>query len=162
MFRWRLAGVALLVLGAAVPAKAAEAGDYGAVLGQVYSAYLRVWALREACDQVFPQRIELNRKAFADWKTRYTPLLDELDRRLTGLVRGSSRDQAEFTRNIGRFEGALLEERSSYRGQFVSAPRPDLEKLCGDYPAYLASADADFNVEYAEELREIRKRQLPQ
>lgn len=162
MFHWRLAGVVLFVFAAAVPAKAAEGGDYGATLGQVYSAYLRVWALREACDQVFPQQMEVNRKAFAGWKTRYAPLLDELDRRLTHMVRGSSRDQAEFTRNIGLFEGALLEERGSYRGQFVSAPRPDLEKLCGDYPAFLASTDADFNVEYAEELREIRKRRLPQ
>lgn len=162
MFHWRLVAAVILVLCGAMPAKAAESGDYGATLGQVYSAYLRVWALREACDQVFPQQMDANRKAFADWKTRYAPLLDELDRRLTHMVRGSSRDQAEFTRNIGLFEGTLLEERSSYRGQFVSAPRPDLEKLCREYPAYLASTDADFNVEYAEELREIRKRRLPQ
>ena len=37
-----------------------------------------------------------------------------------------------------------------------------MEQGCGDYRNYLTGSGSDFNKEYADELRELRKRKLPQ
>ena len=150
------------VLGLVPPAAAAEgAGDYGASLSQVYSAHQRLLALREACDQALPKQKPVNARAYAAWQARHKALLDELDARLTLMIRGASANEQEYMRNVGKYEGAILGERRDYRDQFAAQPRDEVERLCRDFPKYLASPGADFHKEYAEELHTLRQRKLP-
>jgi hypothetical protein len=150
-------------LGAGPQASAAEStGDYGTHLSRIYFAHQRLLALHEACDQAFPAQTQANAQAYTAWRTRHKALLNELDARLTLMIRGASKDEKEYMRNVGKYEGSILEYRTENRDQILAQPRDGMEQGCGDFRNYLTGSGSDFNKEYAEELRELRKRKLPQ
>jgi hypothetical protein len=150
------------VLAACLPAAAAESsGDYGAKLSTIYFAHQRLLALREACDQAFPAQAKANEKAYAAWLARHKALLNELDTRLTLMIRGASKDEKEYMRNVGKYEGSILEYRTEHRGQILAQPRDGMEQVCADFRNYLTGSGSDFHKDYADELRELRKRKLP-
>ncbi len=157
------AGLLCAAMVVSTPVVAAEsAGDYGTNLSRIYFAHQRLLALRDACDQAFPAQAPANAKAYASWQTRHKALLSELDTRLTLMIRGASRDEKEYMRNVGKYEGSILEYRTENRDQILAQPRDGMEQGCGDYRNYLTGSGSDFNKEYADELRELRKRKLPQ
>jgi len=159
-----VAGVLILglVLGTGLPAAAAEnAGDYGGSLSRVYLAHQRLLAVRDACDQAFPAQAKANEKAYAAWRARHKALLAELDARVTMMIRGSSKDEKDYMRNIGKYEGTILEYRNGERDDLLAQPRDGMEQGCADYRSYLTGSGSDFHKEYADELRELRKRKLP-
>lgn len=152
-----------VVLSAGFPVAAAEkAGDYGVNLSRIYFAHQRLLALREACDQALPAQVKAGEKAYAAWQFRHRALLNELDARLTLMIRGASKDEKEYMRNVGKYEGSILEYRTENREQILAQPRDGMELFCGDFRNYLTGSGSDFNREYAAELRELRKRKLPQ
>jgi hypothetical protein len=152
-----------MALGAGWPAVAAEnTGDYGENLSRVYFAHQRLLALREACDQALPAQAKASGMAYAAWRARHQALLEELDVRLTLMIRSVSKDEKEYMRNFGKYEGAILEYRTSNRDQILAQPREGMERFCGDFRNYLTGSGSDFHREYADELRELRKRKLPQ
>lgn len=142
-------------------AAAAAAGDYGSKLSSVYFAHQRLLALREACDEALPAQAQVSAKAYASWQARHKALLNELDARLTLMIRGESKDEKEYMRNVGKYEGSILEYRNDKRDELLAQPRDGMEQFCGDFRNYLTGSGSDFHREYAEELREIRKRKLP-
>lgn len=158
------AGVlAAIVCSLAGPAPAAAAeGSYGNSLSQVYSAHQRILALREACNQALPAQAKTHDKAYAAWQGRHQALLAELEGRLTQMIRGASKDERDYMRNVGKYEGAIFEERQNYRAQFLLLPRAEVERLCREFPQYLAGPEADLAREYADELRVLRQRKPPQ
>lgn len=158
-------GKALLCAGliAVLPVAAADkTGDYGANLREIYFAHQRLLALREACDQALPAQAKAGEKAYAAWQARHKALLNELDARLTLMIRGASKDEKEYMRNVGKYEGAILEYRNDQRDELLAQPRDGMELFCGDFRNYLTGSGSDFNKEYAAQLRELRKRKLPQ
>lgn len=157
------AGLLCVVLGMVQPAMAAEdGGDYGTHLSTVYFAHQRLLALREACDQAFPAQAKANEQAYAAWHTRHQALLKELDARLTSMIRGASKDEKEYMRNIGKYEGSIVEYRKEHREQILAQPRDGFAQVCSDFRNYLTGSGSDFSKDYADELRELRKRKLPQ
>lgn len=161
----KVLGKALLCAGLMTlwPASAAEkAGDYGANLSKIYFAHQRLLALREACDQALPAQAKASEKAYSDWQARHKGLLSELDARLTLMIRGASKDEKEYMRNVGKYEGSILEYRIENRDEILAQPRDGIEQVCTDFRNYLTGSGSDFRREYAEELRELRKRKLPQ
>ncbi len=161
----KVLGKTLLCAGLMIglPAAAAEkAGDYGTHLSTVYFAHQRLLALREACDQALPAQAKAGEKAYAAWHARHKALLNELDARLTLMIRGASKDEKEYMRNVGKYEGSILEYRTENRDQILAQPRDGMEQFCADFRNYLTGSGSDFRKEYADELRELRKRKLPQ
>lgn len=157
-----VAGLLCAALAFSQPVAAAEStGDYGTNLSRIYFAHQRLLALRDACDQAFPAQAQANVKAYASWQARHKALLGELDARLTAMIRGASRDEKEYMRNIGKYEGSILEYRTESRDQILAQPRDGMDQGCGDFRNYLTGSGSDFNKEYADELRELRKRKLP-
>jgi hypothetical protein len=156
------AGLICAMLGSGGMAMAAEgSGDYGAALSQIYLAHQRLLALREACDQALPAQAGANAKAYAVWQSRHKALLNELDARLTLMIRGASKDEREYMRNIGKYEGSILEYRTERRDEILAQPRDGMDQACADFRNYLTGSGSDFRKDYAEELRELRKRKLP-
>ena len=156
------AGLICAMLGSSGMAMAAEgSGDYGAALSQIYFAHQRLLALRDACDQAFPAQAGANAKAYAVWQSRHKALLSELDARLTLMIRGASKDEREYMRNIGKYEGSILEYRTERRDEILAQPRDGMDQACADFRNYLTGSGSDFRKDYAEELRELRKRKLP-
>ena len=142
-------------------AAVAQDNDYGSNLSRVYFAHQRLLAVREACDQAFPAQAKAAERAFATWHARHKALLEELDARLTLMMRGASKDEREFVRNVGKYEGAILEYRVEQRKQILEQPRDGMEQGCADFRNYLTGSGSDFHSEYAEELRVLRERKLP-
>jgi hypothetical protein len=156
------AGVIGVMLGSTGTVPAAQGGgDYGVALSRIYFAHQRLLALREACDQVFPAQVRANEKAYVAWQTRHKGLLNELEARLTLMIRGASKDEREYMRNVGKYEGSILEYRTGQREEILAQPRDGLEQGCADFRNYLTGSGSDFHKEYVEELRELRKRKLP-
>ena len=136
-------------------------GQYGAALSRMYFAHQRLLAVRDACAQAFPAQAKAGEQAYAGWLARHRKLVDELDARVTMMIRGSSRDEKEYMRNVGKYEGSILEYRNSERDELLAQPREGMEQGCADFRNYLGGSGSDFQKEYAEELRVLRQRKLP-
>lgn len=141
---------------------AAESGGaYGESLSRVYFAYQRLLAVREACDKAFPAQAAASEKAYSGWQVRHKALLAELEARLSLMIRGASANEREYMRNIGKYEGAIVEYRNSQREELLAQSREGMEEGCTDFRNYLAGSGSDFNKEYADDLRVLRRRKLP-
>ena len=139
-------------------AAAQGTGDYAEDLARVYGAHQRVLATREACDEAFPARRAVTDKAYSDWKQRHQSLLEELDGRVTLMIHGASADQKDYSRNLGKYEGAILQQRIEFKQTLLALDKTELAQQCGQFPAYLKGPEADFRKKYAGELKTIGKR----
>lgn len=152
-----IAGLALLACAAA--AQAAEGGaSYGQELAQVYGTYQAVLARKEACSDASPGTRGAIERGFAGWHGRNAKTIAELDERLTRMIRGASKDEKEYARNIGKYEGAMLQQRTEVKQALLGQPREELDALCRSLPELLASRESDLETLYADELKSIRSR----
>lgn len=156
-----LACSAIFALGAAAycsPLLAESTPESRKALNVVYGSYQSVVSNKEACNAVFPGQRAANDKAFAAWQVRHKILIAELDGYFTELIRRASADEKDYSRNVGKAEGALLQQRQEVKDALVAKPRAEREQLCKGLPKFLAGADSDLEKAYAEELRIIRGR----
>lgn len=140
---------------------AESVGVYGESLSRVYFAYQRLLAVREACDQAIPAQAAASAKAYAAWQSRHKVLLDELEARFSLMIRSASKDEREYMRNVGKYEGAIVEYRTSQREELLAQPRDGMDQGCADFRNYLTGSGSDFSKEYADDLRVLRRRKLP-
>jgi hypothetical protein len=158
--RASLIGLALMAMPGS-PLRAAEpAPDYATSLRQVYGAYQAVLARREACAAADSARRAAYEKAYGAWQARHRSLISELDQRFAMMIRGVSKDEKDFARNVGKYEGMVLRQREEVKQELLRLPRAELDALCKALPGFLASADSDLEAAYAEELAMVRKRPL--
>lgn len=146
-----------MLIAATVVAQQAS-GDYATDLGVVYAGYQRIIALKEACEEAVPETRATNEKAFAAWQKRHEALLDDLKRRVTAMIRRASRDEQEFSRNLGKYEGAILLSREEQKISFLTAGSDTLRAQCRRAPELLKGPEGDLAVVFASELETIRKR----
>lgn len=139
---------------------AESAADYRMSLSEVYGRYQRVLAQREACNSAYPHARGTYEKAYSAWRARHRKLINELDQRINMMIHDASKDEADFARNVGKYEGAILRQRDEVKQTLLQQPRSDLEVECKALPNFLQSADSDLEKESAEELVIIRKRPL--
>jgi hypothetical protein len=157
-----VAGIAgALIGGMLVPAQAVAqqaSGDYATDLGVVYAGYQRIIALKEACDEAVPDTRPANERAFAAWQKRHAELLAELKRRVTAMIRRASSDEQEYSRKLGKYEGAILFSREEQKISFLTAGSDVLRAQCQRAPELLKGPEGDLAVVFASELETIRKR----
>ncbi len=146
-----------MMLAAQVAAQQAS-GDYATDLGVVYAGYQRIIALKEACDEAVPDTRAANERAFAAWQRRHQELLAELKRRVTAMIRRASRDEREYSRNLGKYEGAILLSREEQKVSFFTAGSDTLRAQCQRAPELLKGPEGDLAAVFAGELETIRKR----
>jgi Spy/CpxP family protein refolding chaperone len=156
--------ISLMLAAAAVAlahasATAAEAPDsYAADLGRVYGGYQRMLAMKEACDTAVPATRAANDKAFAAWQAQHRTLVEDLQRRVTAMIRAASTDKDDYVRNISKYEGAILLERKEYRDTLLGLGQEELREQCQRMPQVLTGPGADLAQVYSAELATIRKR----
>jgi hypothetical protein len=149
-----------LVLAIACASAAGEAtGIYATDLATVYGGYQRMLAMKEACDAALPAIRPANDKAFSAWQAQHHALIQELQRRVTMMIRAASQDEKEYARNLGKYEGAILQERQEYREILLGLGADELRVQCQRMPEMLKGPAADLGKAYAAELAVIRKRQ---
>lgn len=133
-------------------------GIYATDLATVYGGYQRLLAMKEACDKALPATRPVTDKAFAAWETQNQALVQELQRRVTAMIRSASQDEKDYARNLGRYEGAILQERQEYRDVLLGLGADELRVQCQRMPETLRGPAADLGKVYAGELAVIRKR----
>ena len=159
-------GPLFCVLGAlaAIGAPAAYAqeprAEYRMSLSDVYGAYQHIVARRAACDSAFPALRPATGQAYKSWHARHQKLIGELDQRFNMMIRGASKDEKDFARNVGKYEGGLLRQREEAKQALLQLPRGELEAECKALPEFLRGADSDLEKEFAEQLAVVRKRPL--
>lgn len=150
--------IAAVMTGWAFTAVAEATGDYATDLAAVYGGYQRMLAMKEACDTAVTATRPANDKAFAAWEAQHGALVRELQQRVTAMIRLASRDEKEYARNLGKYEGAILQERQEYREVLIGLGIDELRAQCQRMPEMLKGAAADLGKVYATELAVIRKR----
>ena len=151
--------VALAFCGA--PQAADTGGSYAASLANVYGGYIRIAALKEACDAAAPATRAANGKAYAGWEAQHRSLLQELQRRVESMIRASSRDEDDYVRNIGQYEGEILLRRKEYREAVLALGKEEMTGQCERLPESLKGPGTDLKRVYAADLKVIRARKLP-
>jgi predicted secreted protein len=155
------AGLAAVALMCAAPSPAQEPrAEYRMSLTDVYGAYQSILARREACASAFPQTRPASDKAYTAWQNRHRKLLDELDQRINMMIRGASKDEKDYTKNIGKYEGAILRQREEVKQSLLQQPRAEFEPECKALADFLQSAESDLEKGFAEQLAILRKRPL--
>ena len=149
---------AVLVLAWNACAAAEASGDYATDLATVYGGYQRMQAMRDACDAAAPETRAANAEAHAEWRKRHRELIAELQRRVNAMIRSASQDEKDYARNLGKYEGAILQERQEYRQLLLAQEADVLRERCQKLPEFLKGPGADLRQVYASELRTIRER----
>ena len=135
--------------------------DYRASLLEVLGKYQGVLARHEACTIAFPQMRAVNDKAFAAWHARHKRLEGELDQRFAMMVREYSRDEKDYSRNFGKYQGGILRIREEVKQALLLETRGNLESQCKGLPEFLQSRESDLESEFANELLVLRQWKLP-
>jgi hypothetical protein len=135
---------------------AVSAEDYRASLLEVYGKYQGVLALREACNAAFPDTRPRNEKAFAGWQKRYRRTHEELDQRFAMMVRAYSKDEKDYSRNFGKYQGAILQQREEVK-QTLLENRAELQARCKAFPEFLQSRESDLEAEFASDWLVLRQ-----
>lgn len=152
---------ALLLSASTFADAAVSASEYRASLLEVFGRYQGVLALHDACNSAFPQMRSSNDKAFATWQNRHRKLHDELDQRFAMMVRAYSKDDKDYARNYGKYQGVVLRQREEAKQALLLETRGELEPRCKGFPEFLAGRESDLETEFANEWLVLRQWQLP-
>ena len=158
----RIFPISLIAAAAFVPGIAsAQAGSsYASDLSRVYAAAQSIHARKDGCDTAEPNMRKANDAAYGAWRRKHQSLLDELERRFLAMVHNASTDQKDYSKNVGKYAGEVLQNLEEAKKQFLAQPPEEVSRQCRDFPAYLKGKDADLPQRYAAELKSIRKRKL--
>ena len=156
----RLFALILVIVVSPATHAAEERTEYRVSLTDVYGAYQSILARKDACSIAFPRMRIPTDNAYNQWQARHKKLLDELDQRINMMIRGASRDEKDYAKNIGKYEGAILRQRDEVKQTLLQQPRSEFELECKALPEFLQGADSDLEKEFAEQLAVLRKRPL--
>ena len=140
---------------------AATAAEYRASLLEIYGRYQHVLALHEACVAAFPQSRATYDKAFSSWQSRHKKLHDELDQRFALMVKAYSKDDKDYAKNFGKYQGAIVKQREEVKQTMLLETRGELEAKCKGLPEFLQGRQSDLQTEFPEEWMVLRTWQLP-
>lgn len=149
--RWCLA---LLAAGAMIASAGAAERNYHADLATLYNEYQRVLALRDACITHQPVRRDDFRGAYQDWLNRHERIVDDLDNRFAAIVKRASKNQAEYTKNYGKYQAEVLQLREETKKAML-ANKEQLTKECKEFPAWLRHPKSDIPQLFPVEFKSI-------
>lgn len=154
--------LALLALLPSLALSAAGAGpvsadDYRAALLEIYGRYQAVLAHPEACNAAFPQMRAATDTAFNAWRARHGRFIDELEQRVALMIRAHSKDEKDYSRNFGRFQGGILRQREEVKQTLLVETRGELEARCKGLPDFLNGRQSDLESEFPDEVRVLRQ-----
>lgn len=137
-----------------------SSGDYAMDLGQVYGAIRGAKFMGEICSDSFPEQRQSNAAAFARWRTRFLPFMQEMEKHFSALAwRESGGDPQKHVKFLADAEKTFDGYRIALESQ-MTADGPDVfAEQCKLYPAYLASDRMNLESYYAEQVAVIRKGQ---
>ena len=141
-------------------AAAVTASDYRESLLEIYGKYQGMLAIRDACNAGFPSTRAATDRAFAAWQARHSKTHVELDQRIALMIRMYSKDDKDYARLFGKYQGAFLKQRDEAK-QALLENKLDLEVRCKAFPQFLESRESDLEAEFAQDWLVLRQWPLP-
>ena len=135
-------------------AQAAEGGTYTADLAAMYNEYQRVLTVRDACIIAQPAKREEFAGAYKDWWNRHVRIVDDLDNRFAAIVKRASRDQAEYSKNYGKYQSEVLQMREDNKRALL-ANREKLVQECSEFAAYVRHPKSDIPALFPAEFKNV-------
>lgn len=136
---------AAVLLTAPCGAAAAQAGDdYAAHLAALYGERYWIQARKDVCISVLPKSRRELQSAYEAWLARHREVAEDLELRFAAMVKGLSRDEAEYARNYDKAYTAMMRQRDEDKAELRRLPREDLATQCAELPAYLRGAASDM------------------
>ena len=133
---------------------AADGRAYTADLATLFNEYQRVLMLRDACITAQPARRDEIAGAYQDWLNRHLRIVDDLDNRFAAIVKRASKDQADYTRNYGKYQSEVLQMREENKKALL-ADKEKLAKQCGEYVAYVRHPKSDIPALFPAEFKSV-------
>jgi len=154
--RWvRLPGLLLAIaMSAGDVAHGADAPSYSADLATLYNETQRVLALRDACVTLQPEKKADIGGAYLDWLARHEILVDDLENRFAAIIKRASKDQADYTRNYGKYQAEVLQLREESKMALL-ASKEKLASQCAELPGYLRHPKSDMPAMFPAEIKRI-------
>lgn len=142
------------VLLCAGAAHAAEGRSYTADLATLYNEYQRILVTRDACIIAQPARRDEFAGAYQDWLNRHLRIVDDLDNRFAAIVKRASKDQADYTRNYGKYQSEVYQLREENKKALL-ADKDKLAKQCAEYVAYVRHPKSDIPALFPAEFKSV-------
>ncbi len=144
---------ASLLLAISSLVQAVESRSYTADLATMYNEYQRVLALRDACMTLPGKRDEIL-GAYKDWFNRHERIIDDFDNRFAALVKRTSKDQADYSKNYGKYQAEILQMREDNKKALLSN-KEKLAQQCGEFPAYIRHPKSDIPAMFPVEFKTV-------
>lgn len=144
---------ASLLLAISSLVQAVESRSYTADLATMYNEYQRVLALRDACMTLPGKRDEIL-GAYKDWFNRHERIIDDFDNRFAALVKRTSKDQADYSKNYGKYQAEILQMREDNKKALL-ANKEKLAQQCGEFPAYIRHPKSDIPAMFPVEFKTV-------
>jgi hypothetical protein len=153
--RWltRVAAI-IAAIGFAGGAQAADVPSYSEDLATLFNEHQRVLVLRDACFTAQPAQKTDVGGAYEDWLNRHARIVDDLDNRFAAIIKRASKDQAEYSRNYGKYQAEVLQLREENKKALL-ANRERLAQQCAELPGYLRHPKSDIPTLYPAEFKRI-------
>jgi hypothetical protein len=145
---------ALCVICAGRAAHAAESRTYTADLATLYNEYQRVLAVRDACITAQPAKRGDFSEAYQDWLNRHVRIVDDLDNRFAAIVKRASKDQADYSKNYGKYQSEVLQMREENKKALL-ANKEKLAQQCAELAAYLRHPKSDIPALFPAEFKSV-------
>lgn len=133
-------------------------GDYAMDLGQVYGAVQALKFMKEICSEAFPAQSQSNELAYAKWRSRFLPFLQEVEKHWSAAAwreaKGDPKQHVDFLNKIANYFDQYKE---GLRKQMSSDGLQPFQKQCGLYPTYLTTDRTNLEYFYAEQVTTLRK-----
>ena len=139
---------------AAQATQGAEGRSYTADLATMYNEYQRVLAVRDACMVAQPAKRDELAGAYKDWLNRHSRIVDDLDNRFAALVKRASKDQADYSKNYGKYQSEVLQMREDNKKTLL-ANKEKLAQQCGDFAAYVRHPKSDIPALFPAEFKSV-------
>ena len=129
--------------------------SYAADLGMLYGERYSLQVLKDVCIGAQPKTRAALQKAYDGWLERHEDLVEDLDLRFRAMVKQVSRDEKEFTRNFGKYQGAVMNQRQVQKDELLALPKDELLAQCKALPGYLHSTKSNIPVRYPDEFKTV-------
>ena len=134
-----------------------SSGDYAMDLGQVYGAIRSAKFMGEICSDSFPDQIQPNAAAFKQWRARYLPFMQEIEKHFSAMAwRESGGDPQKHVKFLADAEASFDGYRAALKSQMTADGSEAFACQCKLYPAYLATDRMNLEHYYAEQVTVIR------
>ncbi|HET9473325.1 MAG TPA: hypothetical protein VFO82_05495 [Steroidobacteraceae bacterium] len=143
----------------AVAQTAPDSLEYDKAVAHVWGSITSTDNVVRWCTRNVPKSKKPIEKAYRDWKTKFAPLIAEIDARIDRVMNSSGAYSAQEL--AARKADLLKRGAARYDADLASAPQDQVKRECELLPGYFTTSSSfDLEAHFAQDLALIRARPL--